>query len=88
MVMHLHSNELGVIHLDLRMAVEQVEAQKEMILRLEDVNKHLEEEQDCLHKGLQEVMAQIGWLRARVVILREVLEDSLDDSEVGVCVDC
>ena len=68
MVMHSHSNELGVIRLDLRMAVEQVEVQKEMILRLEDVNKHLEEEQDCLHKGLQEAMAQIGWLRMRVVI--------------------
>ena len=40
-VMHSHSNELGVIHLDLRMVVEQVEVQKEMILGLEDVNKHL-----------------------------------------------
>ena len=40
-----------------------------MILGLEDVNKHLEDEQDRLCKGLQEVMAQIGWLHARVVIL-------------------
>ena len=46
-VMHSHSNELGAIRLDLRMAIEQVEVQKEMILGLEDVNKHLEEEQDC-----------------------------------------
>ena len=38
-VMHSHSNELGVICLDLHMAVEQVKVQKEMILRLEDVNK-------------------------------------------------
>ena len=52
MVMHSHSNELGVIHLDLCMVVEQVEAQKEMILRLEDVDKHLEEEQDHLCDGL------------------------------------
>ena len=86
--MHSHSNKLGAIRLDLQMAVEQVEAQKEMILRLEDVNKHLENEQDRLHKGLQEAMAQIGWLCARVVIPREVLDDSLDDSDVGVCVDC
>ena len=50
------------------MAIERVEAQKEMILRLEDVNKHLEDEQDCLHEGLQEAMAQIGWLCVRVVI--------------------
>ena len=57
-----------------------------MILGLEDVNKHLENEQDRLHEGLQEVMAQIGWLRARVVIPREVLDDSLDDSDMGVCV--
>ena len=70
--MYSHSNELGVIRLDLRMAVEQVEAQKEMILRLEDVNKHLENEQDHLRKGLQEAMAQIGWLRVRVVTPREV----------------
>ena len=70
------------------MAIEQVEVQKEMILGLEDVNKHLENEQDRLHEGLQEAMAQIGWLRARVVILQEVLDDSSDDSDVGVCVDC
>ena len=75
-----HSNELGVIHLDLRMAIEQVEAQKEMILRLEDVNKHLETEQDRLHKGLQEAMAQISWLCMRVVILQEVLDDLSDDN--------
>ena len=50
------------------MAIEQVKAQKEMILGLEDVNKHLEEEQDRLCEGLLEVMSQIGWLRARVVI--------------------
>ena len=70
------------------MAIEQVEAQKEMILRLEDVNKHLESEQDRLHEGLQEAMAQIGWLRARVVVPQEVLDDSSDDSDVGVCVNC
>ena len=70
------------------MAIEQVEAQKEMILSLEDVNKHLEEEQDCLCKGLQEVMAQIGWLCARVVIPREVLDNSLDDDDVGASADC
>ena len=68
MVMHSHSNKLGAIRLDLRMAIEQVKAQKEMILRLEDVNKHLEGEHDHLRKGLQEAMAQIGWLRVRVVI--------------------
>ena len=85
MVMHSHSNKLGAICLDLRMAIEQVEAQKEMILGLEDVNKHLEEEQDCLCKGLQEAMAQIGWLCVRVVIPQEVLDDSLEDSEVGAC---
>ena len=70
------------------MAIEQVEAQKEMILGLEDVNKHLENEQDHLCEGLQEAMAQIGWLRTRVVIPREVLDDLSDDSDVGVCVDC
>ena len=70
------------------MAIEQVEVQKEMILRLEDVNKHLEGEQDRLCEGLQEAMAQIGWLRVRVVIPREALDDSLDDSDVGVCVNC
>ena len=69
------------------MAVEQVEAQKEMILRLEDVNKHLETEQDHLHEGLQEVMAQIGWLRTRVVIPREVLDDSSDDDDIGASAD-
>ena len=84
-VMHSHSNELGAIRLDLRMAVGQVEAQKEMILRLEDVNKHLEEEQDRLREGLQEVMAQIGWLCTRVVIPREVLDDLSDDSKVSAC---
>ena len=63
------------------MVVEQVEAQKEMILGLEDVNEHLEEEQDRLHDGLQEVMAQIGWLHMRVVIPREVLEDSSEDDD-------
>ena len=85
--MHSHSNELGAIRLDLQMAVEQVEVQKEMILGLEDVNKHLEEEQDHLHEGLQEAMAQIGWLCARVVIPWEVLDDSSNDSEVGACAD-
>ena len=69
------------------MAVEQVEVQKEMILGLEDVNKHLEEEQDHLCEGLQEAMAQIGWLCARVVIPQEVLDDSSDDSEVSACAD-
>ena len=68
------------------MVIEQVEAQKEMILGLEDVNKHLENEQDHLHEGFQEVMAQIGWLCARVVIPWEVLDDSSDDSDMGVCV--
>ena len=58
-----------------------------MILGLEDVNKHLENDQDCLHEGLQEAMAQIGWLRVRVVIPREVLDDSSDDSKVGACAD-
>ena len=62
------------------MVIEQVEVQKEMILGLEDVNKHLEEEQERLCDGLQEAMAQIGWLRVRVVILQEVLDDSSDDS--------
>ena len=85
-VMHSHSNELGAICLDLRMVIEQVEVQKEMILGLEDVNKHLENEQDHLCKGLQEAMAQIGWLCARVVIPQEVLDDLSDDSDVGVCV--
>ena len=59
-----------------------------MILGLEDVNKHLEDEQDHLREGLQEAMAQIGWLCARVVIPREVLDDSSDDSDVGVYVNC
>ena len=64
--------------------MEQIEAQKEMMLGLEDVNKYLENEQDCLYKGLQEAMAQIGWLGAQVVIPREmipreVLDDLLDD---------
>ena len=68
MVMHSHSNELGAICLDLHMAIEQVEAQKEMILGLEDVNKHLENEQDRLCEGLREAMAQIGWLCMRVVV--------------------
>ena len=80
-VMHSHSNELGAICLDLRMAIEQVKAQKEMILRLEDVKKHLEEEKDCLRDGLWEAMAQIGWLHARVVIPWEVLDDSSDDDD-------
>ena len=88
MVMHSHSNELGAIRLDLWMAIEQVEVQKEMILGLEDVNKHLEGEQDHLREDLQEAMAQIGWLHTRVVIPREVLDDLSDDSDVGVCVDC
>ena len=85
--MHSHSNKLGAIRLDLQMVIEQVEVQKEMILGLEDVNKHLEDEQDRLCEGLQEAMSQIGWLCARVVIPREVLDDSSDDSDVGVCVD-
>ena len=57
-----HSNEFGVLRLDQWLLLEQVEAQKEMILRFEDHNKHLEEEQDCLREGLQEAMSQIGWL--------------------------
>ena len=63
--------------------MEQVEAQKEMILGLEDHNKHLEEEQDRLREGLQEAMSQIGWLRARVVVPREVIDltDSSDEDD-------
>ena len=80
MVMHSHSNKLGAIHMDLQMAVEQVKAQKEMILGLVDVNKHLETEQDHLWESLQEDFSQIAWLYAQVVTPREVLEDSSDDS--------
>ena len=72
-MIYLHSNELGAVCLDLQMAMEQIKAQKEMILGLEDVNKHLEDEQDCLHEGVQEAMAQIGRLHTQVVTPREVL---------------
>ena len=78
-----HSNEFGVLRLDQWLLLEQVEAQKEMILGLEDHNKHLEEEQDRLREGLQEAMSQIGWLHARVVVPREVIDltDSSDEDD-------
>ena len=79
-IMHSHLNELGVVCLNLQMVVEQVEVQKEMILRFEDVNKHLETEQDHLHESLTKAFAQITWLCAWVVIPREVLGDSSDSS--------
>ena len=63
------------------MAVEQLEAQKEVILGLEDVNKHLENIQDMLCTELQEAQWQIAYLMAWVVVPPpEALTDSSDSN--------